>query len=201
MELKDYLKIIRSEKKMIIAAMIVTAAAAWIFSFYAPARYETSVSLFISKNGTQNTDEFKYDGYYALESEKAVTDNIEKMLQSPQLVEKIYAASGIDPAFRNLKAYKKKFTAKKMSNSYVEVSFETDSRSDAEKLAAALAAAVSQEMRETENQSGSEVSFTLKDNAPVILESKPDAAFNFIIGLFSGFFLGIFAAFLKKYFA
>ncbi len=201
MELKSYLKIISSEKNMILAATLMTAAAAWIFSLYAAASYDASVSLFITKDGTQTTDGFKYDGYYALESGEIVADNIEKMLQSPQLVESIYAASGIDPAFRNLKAYKKKFSAKKMSNSYVEVSFEANSRGDAERLAAALSEAVGKEMQDTKARSDSEVDFSIKNNPPVILEDKPDATMNFAIGLLSGAFLGIFAAFIKKYFA
>ncbi len=201
MELKSYLRIIGSEKNMIIVSTLATAAAAWIFSLCAPANYEASVSLFVAKNGTQATEEFKYDGYYALESEKIIADNVEKMLQSPQLVERIYAASGVDPAFRNLKAYKKRFTAKKMSNSYVEVSFEASSREDAEKLAAALSEAVKAEVREAESRSGSEVAFSVKDSAPIILEDKPDAETNFLIGLLGGAFLGIFAALLKKYFS
>jgi capsular polysaccharide biosynthesis protein len=201
MELKSYLKIISSQRNMIIAVTFITAAAAWVFSLYAPTSYDTSASLFIVKDGTQTTEEFKYDGYYALESGEVVADNIEKMLQSPQLVERIYTASGIDPAFRNLKAYKKKFSAKKMSNSYVEVSFEASSREDAEKLATALSEAVEQEMQDTEARSGSEVAFSVKNNAPVILEDKPDATMNFLIGLLSGAFLGIFAAMIKKYFA
>lgn len=201
MELKSYLKVIRSEKDLILAATLITAAAAWIFSLYTPADYATSVSLFITTDGTQTTEEFKYDGYYALESGEIVADNVEKMLQSPQLVERIYSASGIDPDFLSLKAYKKKFTAKKMSNSYVEVGFEAENRSDAEKLAAALAETVNQEMEDTKARSGNEVAFSIKSNPPVILEQKPDANRNFVIGLLSGACFGIFAAFLKRYFA
>ncbi|MDD3006434.1 MAG: Wzz/FepE/Etk N-terminal domain-containing protein [Candidatus Pacebacteria bacterium] len=201
MELKSYLKVIKSEKKMIIALTLLTALFAWVFSVYMPTRYETSVSLFIAKDGTQDTTEFKYAGYYALESGEIVADNIEKMLQSPQLVEKIYSVSGVDPNFKNIKGYKKKFTAKKMSNSYVEVSFETDNREDAEKLAKSLTAAVNEQVKGTASQSQNEVAFTIENTEPIIIESKPDATLNLGLGLLSGVFLGILAAFLKKYFA
>lgn len=201
MELKSYLKVIKSEKKMIIALTLLTALAAYIFSIYMPAHFETSVSLFIAKDGTQDTTEFKYDGYYALESGEIVADNVEKMLQSPQLVEKIYGASEIDPNFKNIKGYKKKFTAKKMSNSYVEVSFETDSREDAAKLAKSLTAAVNEQVKGAGSQSQNEVAFKIENTEPIIIESKLDATLNLFVGLLSGAFLGILAAFLKKYFA
>lgn len=199
MELRQYAKLIKAQKKMIAATALVTAIAAWGFSVYMPTQYQTSVSLFITKSGTQDAQEFKYDGYYALESGEIVADNVEKMLQSPQLVEKIYSGSGIDPDFKNLKAYKKKFTAKKMSNSYVEVTFETSSREDATKLSQALSDTVNEELKKTSDRSQEEVSFMIEENAPVILESRPDARINLLVGIISGLFLGVFLAFLKKY--
>lgn len=201
MELKSYLIVIKSEKKMIIAITLLTALSAWIFSIYMPAHFETSVSLFIAKDGTQTTDQFKYDGYYALESGEIVADNVEKMLQSPQLVEKIYGTSGVDPNFKNIKGYKKKFTAKKMSNSYVEVSFQTPNRTDAEKIAEALTKTVNEQMNGISSQSQNEVAFKIENTEPIIIESKLDATLNLFVGLLSGAFLGILAAFLKKYFA
>jgi len=201
MELKSYLKVIKSEKKMILSLALLTAVAAWAFSVYMPAHYEASVSLFIDKSGTQETGEFKYDGYYALESGEIVADNIEKMLQSPQLIEKIYSDSGIDPDFKNIKGYKKKFTAKKMSNSYVEVSFESETREDAEKLSASLVKKINEQMQQTNDQSRSEISFLINNTEPIILESRLDANLNLAVGLVSGAFLGLLIAFLKKYFA
>jgi len=201
MELKSYLKVIKSEKKMIIAFTLLTAIFAWIFSVYMPAKYEASVSLFIAKNGAQTTDEFKYDGYYALQSGEIVANNVEKMLQSPQVVEKIYGASGVDSDFKNIKSYKKEFTAKKMSNSYVEVSFRTANRQDAEKLAAALTQTVNEQLKQSGDRSQNEIAFSVENNRPIVIEDKPDATMNLLVGLLSGAFLGVFAAFLKKYFA
>lgn len=201
MELKSYLKIIKAERRLIAAITMLVAVSAYAFSVYMPAHYDASASLFLSKAGTQTTEEFKYDGYYALESSKIVSDNVEKMLQSPQLVEKIYNTSGIDPEFKNLKSYKKKFTAKKMSNSYVEVSFETDSREDAGRLSEAITSVINEELKRTSDQSQAEVAFNIEKSTPVILESRPDAKQNLFIGIVSGVFLGLFAAFLRRYLA
>lgn len=201
MELKSYLKIIKAEKKMIIAFSLITGLAAWAFSTYMPAKYNASISLFVNKQGSQETNDFKYDGYYALESGEIIADNIEKMLQSPEIVNEIYSKSQIDPNFKNIKSYKKKFSAHKMSNLYVEVSFETNKREDAEKISEALIKTVKEKIGNTEIESAKEISFSVSNNQPIIIESRPDAIINGTIGIFSGLFLGILAAFLKKYFS
>lgn len=199
MELKEYLKIIRSHRLLIARFTILTGIFALIFSVCLPTGYETSVSLFINKKDTQQTEEFKYDGYYALESGEIIADNVEKMLQSPEIVDAIYRKSGIDPSFKNIKAYKKRFVAHKMSNQYVEVSFTTARKDDAGKIARALTEMVNQKMNGVNESSGREISFSIDNNQPVTLERKPDLFLNAGIGLLSGLFLGIFAAFLKKY--
>lgn len=201
MELKEYFKIIEKDKRVIIKTTILTLAFAIAFSYLQKTSYESSVSLFIIKDGTQSTDEFKYDGYYALQSGEIVADNLEKMLQSPQVVSEIYQTANIDSNFDKIKKYKKSFTAHKMSNQYVEVSFNSETRENAEKISKSITKTVQQKMEQAKSSSEDEVSFSIENNAPVIIEKKPDIALNSLIGIFSGFFLGVIIVLIKKYFA
>lgn len=201
MELKEYFKIIEKDKRVIIKTTILTLAFAIAFSYLQKTSYESSVSLFIIKNGTQSTDEFKYDGYYALQSGEIVADNLEKMLQSPQVVSEIYQTANIDSNFDKIKKYKKSFTVHKMSNQYVEVSFNSETRENAEKISKSITKTVQQKMEQAKSSSEDEVSFSIENNAPVIVEKKPDIALNSLIGIFSGFFLGVIIVLIKKYFA
>jgi len=199
MELAEYIKIIKKEQKTILRAGALTAFFALIFSTYAYSGYEASVSLFLTKSGTQQTDEFKYDGYYALESGEIISDNIEKWLKSPQIVSEIYSEARMDPDFKNIKNYKKKFTANKMSNQYVEVSFETESAESAEKISSAIDRVLNRKMNELSAESGEEISFSIEETDPVIVEKRPDLPLNIFTGLLSGLFLGTFFIFLKRY--
>ncbi|MFA7169340.1 MAG: Wzz/FepE/Etk N-terminal domain-containing protein [Candidatus Paceibacterota bacterium] len=201
MELKSYLKIVNKERKMISAFAVITALSAFIFSIYTPEKYEASVSLFLNKAGTQSTDEFKYDGYYALESGEIVTNNIEKILQSPQVVDEIYKKSETDLEFKDIESYKKKFTVHKMSNLYVEVSFESKDKENAENIARAITETINQKMEDTSKKSEAEIAFAVENTEPIIVEVRPNATQNGLIGLLSGALLGILAAFLKRYFA
>lgn len=201
MELKEYFRIIKKDKGVIIKTTILTLAFAIAFSYLQKTSYESSVSLFIIKDGTQSTDEFKYDGYYALQSGEIVADNLEKMLQSPQVVSEIYQNADIDSNFDKIKKYKKSFTAHKMSNQYVEVSFNSETRENAEKISKSITKTIQQKMEQAKSSSEDEVSFSIENNSPVIIKKEPDIALNSLVGIFSGLFLGMIIVLIKKYFA
>ena len=200
MELKEYLKIIKKDLKLIIIISIITAVSAFLFSAMEPAAYETSISLAINKNKTQNTDDFKYDGYYALQTSEMLADTIVEWTKSPTIVDSVYQKAGVNQNFKNIKSYTKKFTAKKMSSQHVEVKFKSDTKENAEKISSAIVEIISDKTKTLEENSGEEIAFSVSSENPVIVENKPDAFLNLFIGLISGLFLGIFVVFGRRYF-
>ncbi|NOQ68307.1 hypothetical protein GQ568_02605 [Patescibacteria group bacterium] len=201
MELKEYLKIIKKDLKLIIIIGIITAVSAFLFSAMKPAVYETSISLAINKNKTQNTDDFKYDGYYALQTSEMLADTIVEWTKSPTIVNSVYQKAEVNQNFKNIKSYTKKFMAKKMSSQHVEVKFKSDTRENAEKISLAIVEIISDKTKTLEENSGEEIAFSVSSKNPVIVENKPDAFLNLFIGLVSGMILGIFIVFGKRYFA
>ena len=200
MELKQYLKIIRQNYKLILIITVLTGLFSFIFSVIQPTKYETSLSLLISKNKTQQTDDFKYDGYYALQASEIMADSVEQWLKSPEVVSAVYQRTGINSDFRNIKSYGKKFTAKKMSSQYVEVKFKTATREEAEKISAAIIKIINDKAEALRKNSEREVSFLISGENPVTVENNPDIFLNLFIGLISGLALGIFIVFGKRYF-
>ncbi len=201
MELKEYITIIKKEFKLIIIVSILTSLSAFLFSTIKPALYETSITLAINKNKTQNTNDFKYDGYYALQTSEMLADTIVEWTKSPTIVSSIYQKAGVNQDFKNIKSYSKKFTAKKMSSQHIEVKFKIDTRDTAEKISLATIETISEKIKILEKNSGEEIAFSVTSENPVIIENKPDAFLNLFIGLFSGMILGIFIVFGKRYFA
>ena len=200
MELKEYLKIIKKNSKLILIIGIVTAVSAFVFSILQPVKYETSLSLEIVKNKTQTTDDFKYDGYYALQTGEMIADSIEQWLKSPEVVNAIYQKAEISQDFKNIKSYTKKFTAQKMSPQYVEINFKSGTIEEAKKISAATVEIMNAKIEKIEKVSEQEISFSISSGDPIIVENKPDAILNLIVGLISGLVLGIFIVFLRRYF-
>jgi len=200
MELKQYLKIIRQNKKMIIAVALLTGLFSFIFSAIQPIKYETSLSLLISKNKTQETDDFKYDGYYALQASEIMADSVEQWLKSPEVVNAVYRKAHINFDFENIKSYTKKFKARKMSSQYVEVKFSAFAKEEAEKISRAIIEVVNSKAEALKKNSAEEVSFSVIGTDPVIVEDNSNLFLNLFIGFISGLALGIFIVFWKEYF-
>ena len=201
MELKEYLKIIKKNSKLILIIGIIAGVSAFVFSAVQPIKYETSLSLSIIKDKTQVTDDFKYDGYYALQSSEIIADSIEQWLKSPEIVNAIYQKAEVEQDFKNIKSYTKKITAHKMSPQFVEVKFKGNSREEVEKVSTAIAEVVNAKIKKLKEASEQEISFSINSGNPVIVENKPDAVLNLIIGLISGLFVGVFFVFGRRYFA
>ena len=198
MELKEYLKIIKKDSKLIIIISIVTAVSAFAFSIAQPIKYETSLSLSIIKDKTQITDDFKYDGYYAFQSSEIIADSIEQWLKSPEIVNAIYQKAEIKQDFKNIKSYTKKFTAQKMSPQYVEVKFKSKTTEEAKKVSMAVVEIINAKIEKLKKNSEQEISFLISSGDPVTVKSNPDAFLNLIIGLISGLALGVFVIFLRR---
>ncbi|MCK5084590.1 MAG: hypothetical protein KAQ64_02970 [Candidatus Pacebacteria bacterium] len=201
MEIKQYIKITKEGFRIIIAVGIIAAMSAFLFSAIKPVVYEVSMSLVINKNKTQNTDDFKYDGYYALQTSDMLASSIVEWTKSPTMVGAIYQKAEVNQDFKNIKSYTKKFTVNKMSSQHVEVKFKADTRENAKKISSAIVEIISEKTKALEKSSKEEISFSVSSENPVIVENKPNAFLNLFIGLFSGMILGIFVVFGKRYFA
>ncbi|MCK5491114.1 MAG: hypothetical protein KAI67_04695 [Candidatus Pacebacteria bacterium] len=201
MELKEYIKIMKKESKLIFVIAFIVTFSTLLFSILQPNRYETSLSLLISKDKSQQTDEFKYDGYYSLESSEKIADSIVQWVKSPELVNAVYIKAEVDGGFGNLKSYTKKFNAIKMSSQYIEVKFETNNIEEAEKISVAVISEVSNKVAKLKNDSEGDIAFLISNEKPIIIQKQKNILLNSIIGFISGMFLGMFYIFFRRYFS
>jgi len=68
MEFREYLKILQQEKSIIINTVIILMFFTTVFTLLRPVSYASDLVLLISRKGTQATDNYKYDGYYAVQA-------------------------------------------------------------------------------------------------------------------------------------
>ncbi len=200
MELKEYIKIIKNDLKLIFVIAFITSFSAFLFSSLQPIKYETSLSLLLSKDRSQLTDDFKYDGYYALEASGILADSIVQWVKSPELISSVYQKAQIDGNFKNLKSYTKKIIAKKMSSQYIEVKFETNNIDQANKISIAIVDEINGKIQKMKNDSEEEIAFLISNENPITIKKEQNIFLNSIVGLISGVMLGIFLVFFRRYF-
>ncbi len=198
MELKDYLKIIKKRYLLILVVTILVGASAFVFTFRRSVVYETSLSLLITRSTSQVTQDYKYDGYYAIKAAELFSDTVKQWLESPEVVVEIYKRAEIDLGLESLRKLRKKFKAYKMSSQYVEVRFKASQKEEAQKISGVIPS-VLQSRAQQLTWDSKDLSFYIKAASPVIVENKPKPLFNGLIGLISGFVLGIFVVFFKEY--
>ena len=199
MELKEYLKIIKRGISLVLSLTLLVGLAALIFTASQETLYETSLSLSISRADTQETLDYKYDQYYAIQASELFANTVEQWLKSPEVATKIYQKAEVELPVKSLRKLTKKFRANKMASQYVEVGFKAKSKDEAKRISSATLA-VLQDKAALLSQVDRTALFSIIGAEPVIVEDKPDIGLNTFLGLVTGLFLGIGLAFLKEYF-
>lgn len=199
MELRDYLKIIKKHYKLILIITILIGVSSFVFTLKRPVIYDTSLSLFITRTTTQATQDYKYDGYYAIKAAELFSDTVRQWLQSPEVVIEIYKKAGIDLELESLRKLGKILKVYKMSPQYVEVRFKAEEKEKVQKISSVIPSVLQSKAQQLAWSSG-DLAFYIRATSPVIIENKPKPLFNGLIGLISGFVLGIFVVFFREYF-
>lgn len=199
MELKLYLQIIKQQKKVIFITALLVGFFAFIFSFFAPTIYETSLSIETERKNIQETSDFRYDDYYALKASEMFVDSMAKWFSNPEFITQICKEAEVDISGASLRNLKKKIKANKMSAQYLEIKFKTKTRKESEKISSAISSTIKERSKNLGWTDAEENVFSIKTSNPIIVEKNPLIFLNTLIGLFSGLFIGILIGFFRKY--
>lgn len=199
MELKSYLQIIKQQKKVIFITAVLVGFFAFIFSFFAPTIYETSLSIETERKNIQETSDFRYDDYYALKASEMFVDSTAKWFSNPEFITEICKKAEVDISGASLRNLKKKIKANKMSAQYLEIKFKAKTRKESKKISSAISSTIKEKSKNLGWTNAEENIFSIKTSEPIIVEKNPLIFLNTLIGLFSGLFIGILIGFFRKY--
>lgn len=201
MELKEYLKIFKKEKNVISGAILSVLVLTLIFSGLRGVYFDNDMLLLISRSGTQNTPDYKYDGYYAVQASDIFADNVSQWLASASIASEIYLKAKAESEMRSLKDFSKAFKADKLSSQYVRVRFQSKDRDTAKKISYAMIDVLQKKADLLSESSVEQISFKVIYSDPLSVENKSDLLSNGILAVIGGLFLGIFMALGKNYFS
>jgi len=196
---KNYLKIINGQKSLIFISIILCGLLALIFSLFKPVIYEASVSFSVQKVNRQDTTEFQYDNYYAIQASELLGNTMVGWLESPDIIASVYSQAGLTPEPEELAALVKNIKAKQISAHLVRVKFSQSNSDRANKVAASLSKVVTSKVEEVEITPDKQNSFIVVSSEPVITEKKYSPASVTLIGLICGALLGVGIAFGREY--
>ena len=171
-----------------------------VFSYLSPVMFDASLSFTINRTNRQETAEYQYDGYYAIQASDLFSQTVVSWMMTPSVLLEIYQKAGIDPEVTTLNEISSRFKVKKYSSQNIVVLFTERDRQTSEQLSLAITEVVEKMARESNQSAESKSLFEVVGNKPVIVETSQNVLLNALVGLLAGVIAGFVAAYLMDIF-
>jgi capsular polysaccharide biosynthesis protein len=199
MELKEYLQIIKRNIAAFAAVIIIVVLGSFIFFAMKPVNYSTSLALNITRSGSQQTSNYKYDDFYRLQADEKFSETIVEWLRNPRTVANIYAVAGIDVNDFTLRQLAKSIVPKKLSSQFVSISFSAHSVDLAKKISSAIVTVISKNTSELNKNQNESTWFEVVAHDPVIARDKISPLVLLLASLLIGIFLAFWVVLIIHY--
>lgn len=199
MELKEYLKIFRENAKFFIGTAVFAVLAGFAYFTLKPASYSTSLMLNITRDGIQQTQDYRYDDFYRLQADEKFAETVVEWLKNPRTVTDVYARAGIDASGLSLRRLGKVFIAEKLSAQIVTVSFSARDEVSAGKISDAVVETVRQNTDSLNENQGEDAWFAIVAQDPVTIRDHIGAPIIFLASMALGLFLGFWLVMARHY--
>lgn len=191
MELKEYILLIKKRIVVFIIIIILVCVATFGFSASRPQSFITSVTVSITTANRQNTNDFQYDGFYAVQASELFSDNVESWTENPDVVVDTFRKANLALPTQNIRKLSKILKGRKLSPQNVEIRFSSENEEHAKKLVAGLEETLQQKTETINNTSNGSVAFNVVFSEAITKDDSPNVFLNSLIG----FALGIIVAF------
>ncbi len=181
------------------ALTLVSMVAALVFSLLRPSYFDASLSFSINRTSRQETAEYQYDGYYAIQAADLFSQTVMSWLMTPSVLLEIYQTAGINPNISSLEELSSRFKTRQYSAQNIVVRYKERDFSSSENIGTAITNII-QEKSQVANQDADQKSlFSVVGSKPVIVEREPAIALNTLIGLVAGLIVSLLAAYVLEY--
>lgn len=183
----------------IISITLIAIITAGVFTYLKPAEYDTSIAFSINRINKQETEDFQYDGYYAIQASDLFSQTVMSWMMTPSVLLEIYERAGIDPQITSTENFTSRFKARKYSPQNVVIRYRERDEKTAQKIADAIIAIVEEKASAAVQTSDQKAFFEVVGSLPVIVERKPLLWLNLIVGLIGGLLVSVIAAYTIEY--
>jgi capsular polysaccharide biosynthesis protein len=200
MDLKEYFRVIKKNIKLftIVPILIVTVTFLYFYIFRS-ASFDASLTLNISRAGSQETNEYKYDDFYRLQADEKFAETVVQWLRSPRIASDIYASAGADASKITLRQLGKGIRGEKLSSQVVAVTFSSSDRPKAEKMSQAVIKIIAENTESLNKNQKENTWFEIIPQEPIIKKYSPGILLTFFAPLLLGIFFGFWVVMVKHY--
>jgi len=159
---------------------------------------ETSIAFAVNRVNREQTPDYQFDGYYALQAADLYSQTVVSWFSTPAVVRDIYAKAGIPVAARSQADYAGRFKTKKYSAQNIVVKFTESNEATARKISAAVVSVLQDRTASLNETADKKAIFALDASDPVITPQAAPIATAATVGALAGLLLGILAAALRE---
>ncbi|MDD5342391.1 MAG: hypothetical protein PHI73_03600 [Patescibacteria group bacterium] len=200
MTFSEHKAILKKNLVIILALTLIVGAAAYVFSQYSPTYYKTSISFAVNRVNKQETAEYQFDGYYAIQASDLFSQTVVSWFYTPSVLLEIYDQAKVDPQIDSLERFTNRFKTKKYSSQNIVLTFRERDRATAEKISQSIIEVVQKRGADLNRTADQKALFEVVGSQPVIVEANPAVVLNTIVGLMLGLFLSLGLIYLVRYF-
>ncbi|MBI3956774.1 MAG: hypothetical protein HY340_02185 [Candidatus Kerfeldbacteria bacterium] len=191
--------LLRQSRIFLILFVIVATVATAVFSATAEPQHATSLSITVNRVHRQATQDYQYDGYYAIQASDLFSQTILSWFLTPSALLEFYQRAEVDPQIDSLGGLTGRFKARKFSAQNIVVQFSDPNRDNAEKLAKAIGAVVKERGESLNKDSDGENIFEVLPAAPVIVETRPSVALNSVVAFIASAIIAFVLVAARRY--
>jgi capsular polysaccharide biosynthesis protein len=198
MELKEYFQILKKELKTFMVIIVIVFLSAGAYFIFRPVIFDASLTLNITRSGTQNTDSYKYDDFYRMQADEKFAETIVEWLKSPRVEEDIYKDAGVNASDYSLKRLSTGIIAEQRSSQVVVANFSAFDQKKVQNIAYSVSKIISQNIKNLNNDQKENSWFEIISGDPVI-RMREINPITIVAIFFGGIFLAFFGVLFKHY--
>ena len=191
MNYQESIKTIKQSVALVAGAITVSVITAVVAFELIPQGFNAHTSLRIIQNTQQETEDFKYDRYYALEASESIADFAEQSLSSPEVVSELLGENTLTA--RQLRKF---FNAQAVSQQLVRIKFEAGDYNYAQSVVASAQESVNASLDGILTGQDSDTTYRVQHTPITILPAGPQFMHVILAAAIGGLLLGIVAVFL-----
>jgi len=175
-------------------SVLIGALLGLVASFVMPTTYQSSLSFTVNQINKQQTEQYQYDGYYALQASDLFSETIVSWFRTPPFLIEVYEKAGVEPDVASLDSLTGRFKMRKFSSQNLVLTFSEPSRENAEKISGAITTLVEERSGELNQNAELKAIFEVKGSAPVIVKKHLSPLMGAVYGIIAAIVLYLFVA-------